>query len=232
MITNRELVSRVVSGARALTKDGAIRWRYVLGIARTKAKFLITQKLDELTLFKEEGIKSTIPCFAMKRVKTKDCGIIEFKLCNWLMKSCCKLPDVLFSKNGPGVLRVTNVDGSETYTYITANEYTRLKKRKYINPKSRYFTVVDGYLYAMESRAELLEVVLIAIDKDLAEAASSCCDDGVVCRNAWDAEFVCPERFLDLIVQDTISEIANYYRTSVSDANPNLDENQKTQTIP
>lgn len=231
MITNRELVSRVVSGARALTKDGAIRWRYVLSIARTKAKFLTAQKLDEMTLFKEEGIKTPIECFPMERVKTKDCGIIEFKLCNRLMKSCCKLPDILFSKNGPGIVRVTNVDESTTYTYITANDYTRLKKRKYINPNARYFTVRDGYLYCPESRAELLEVVVIAMDKDAAEATSSCCNKDFSCKNAWDAEFVCPERFLDLIIQDTISEVANFYRTSVPDVNPNLDEHQKTQTV-
>lgn len=232
MITNRELVSRVAVGLRSVAKDASIRWRYILSIARVKSKFLMSQKLDELSLNKEEGIKTTIECFPLKRVKTKDCGIIEFNICSSIMKSCSKLPDTLFGKSGTGVVRVSSIDVDNTfeYKYVTTKEYARLHKRKYRNTKARYFTVKDGYLFLPDSSAELIDLEIIAIDKDEAESVSSCSKGDVACKNAWDTEFVCPDRFLDLVIQDTISEIANFYRTSQPDTNPNMDENQKGAT--
>jgi len=230
MSTNREVVSRVINGGRFVTKDGSIRWRYILSIARMKAKFLMSQKLDELSLNKEEGIKFRIECFPMERIQSKDCGIVEFKLCDRVMRSCNKLPETIFGKSGTGILRVTNIDESKEYKYVTAKEYARLKKRKYRNTSARYFTIKDERLICPESNAELLEIEMIAIDRDDAEQTSSCAPKDSGCRNVWDADFVCPDRFLELVVQDTISEVANFYRTSMPDENPNLDEHQKTQT--
>lgn len=190
----------------------------------------MSQKLDELSLNKEEGIKFRIECFPMQRIKNKDCGVVEFRLCNKIMRSCQKLPETIFGKSGTGVLRVTNIDESREYKYVTAKEYSRLHKRKYRNKSARYFTIKDGYLLAPETTSELLEVEMIAIDQDEAANASSCAPKGVDCKNAWDAEFVCPDRFLDLVIQETVNEVAGVYRTAVPDENPNMDEHQKTQT--
>ena len=231
MITNAEVVSRVANGLRAINKDNAIRGRYVLNIARTKAKFLIAQKMDELTLFKEESLKTSIPCFPMKRIKSKECAVVEFRVCNKIMRSCKPLPELIFSKNGPAIFRVSNIDESTTYDPITKRAYTRLKKRKYQDPDARYYSVdPDGHLLALESSAELLEVDALAIDIDEAKALSECEASTVKCKNAWETNFVCPDRFLDIVIKDTISEVANFYRTSVSDENPDMDEHQKTKT--
>lgn len=232
METNKEVVSRVVTGLKALTKDSSVRWRYILRIARTKAKFLMSQKLDELSLNKEEGIKTTIDCFPMQRIRTKDCGIIEFSICSSIMRSCKKLPDTIYGKSGTGVVRVVSIDpdNPREYKYVTAKEYARLHQRKYRNKEARYFTVKDEYLICPDSTAELLDIEIIAIDKAQAEKLSSCTDKGAQCRSVWEDEFICPDRFLDLVIQDTISEVANFYRTSVSDENPNMDENQKSAT--
>ena len=146
MISNREFVSRVSVGMRSISKDLAIPPRYVLSIGRIKAKDIMIQKLDELTLNKEEGIKTSIECFEMNRIKYKDCGVIEFKVCDTIMRSCKKLPETLFGKSGTGVLRVSSIDSRKDYRYITPKDYTRLKRRKYKNSLSRYFSIKDGYL--------------------------------------------------------------------------------------
>lgn len=231
MVSNAELVSRVAVGLRAISKDNAISRRYILSIARTKAKFLMSQKLDELKLFKQEEIKTEIPCFRMKRVKARDCGIVEFKLCNQLMKSCQKLPEGIFGNNGAGIFRVTNIDESLSYRYVTANEYDRKKKRRYKNPRARYFTIKNGYLYAPDSRSELLDIVMIVIDKDDAAIVSECGGKPKIsCKSSWESDFVCPNKLLDVVVRDTISEVANFYRTSIPDENPDMDEHQKSKT--
>lgn len=230
MVTNGEFVSRIVNGLKALNKDSHISARYIINIGRVKARFLMSQKLDELSLFKEDGIITNVNCFRLKRIKSKDCGIVEFNLCDNIMKSCEKVPEGLFGKIGPSILSVLSVDGSVDYRYITPRRYSYIKKRKYRKSSGNgYYYIKDGYLYLPDSKNELVDLEIIALDKDEADSVSECtqCD---TCKSKLDSEFVCPDRFLELVVKDTIQEVGTFYRTSVEDENPNLDVNQKSQT--
>ena len=56
MKTNEEFVSRVINNLKGVSKDGHVSRRFILGIGNDKARFLMAQKLDEMTLFREEGI--------------------------------------------------------------------------------------------------------------------------------------------------------------------------------
>ena len=229
MITNNEFVSRVVNNLKALTKDGHISKRFILSIGKIKAKFLIAQKLDEMTLFREDGIITSIPCFEMQAVEVKTCDVFEFRSCARVMKSTKKLPEGIFGKNGSGIISVTSVDELKDYSYITPQRVLDLKKRKYTRDTTRYYTIKDGYLYLPDSTNELLELRMIALDKQEAAMVSSC--SGCNCDSVWEYEFVCPDRFMDLVIKDTLQEVGSIYRTSVEDANPNMEPNQKTQTI-
>lgn len=230
MITNAEFVSRIVNNLKATSKDGHISRRFILSVGKTKARFLMSQKLDEMTLFKEDGIMSHVECFKLKRVDSKSCDIFEFRLCEHLMKSCEKLPEGLFGKNGSGLVSVLNVDGSKEYHYITLNRYTGRSKRKYTRSSNGYYYIKDGYLYLPDSQNELVEISMFALNRwELEEKCG--CNKEVSCKSYWDYEFVCPDRFLDLVFRDTLQELASIYRTSIQDENPNLDENLKSKTI-
>ncbi len=104
-----------------------------------------------------------------------------------------------------------------------------MKKRKYRRKESAYYYIKDGYLYLPDSKNELVDLSMIVLDKDEAEKVSECSPSNN-CKSKLDSEFVCPDRFLDVVVRDTIQEVGSFYRTSVKDENPNMDENQKTQT--
>lgn len=234
MATNGEIISRVANGLKALTKDSYISGRYIIGIAKTKAKFLMSQKWDEMTLNREDDLIKSIPCFRLQRVKAKDCGIVEFRLCDKLMKSCEKLPELLSGKKGPSILSVVSVDGSITYMYITPRLFSDIKRKKYRRKSQGYFYIKDGYLYLPDSLNEVVDLEVITLDKDDADCVSECTDSSDIesgCSSKLESEFVSPDRFLDLVVKDTIAEIANFYRTSQEDENPNLDEHQKTKTV-
>jgi hypothetical protein len=234
MVTNGEFVSRVVNGLKALSKDMHVSARYIAHIGKVKAKFLMSQKLDEMTLFKEDAIITSVNCFRLKRIKSKDCGIVEFNLCDNIMKSCEKIPEGLFGKNGSSIVSVLSVDGSKEYNYITPRKYVDIKKRKYRSKTAGYYYIQDGYMYLPDSKNELVDLTMIVLDKDEAELVSDCSGNGTNkpnCKSKLESEFVCPDRFLDLVLRDTIAEIGNFYRTSVQDENPNLDVNQKSKTV-
>lgn len=231
MITNGEFVSRVVNGLKALTKDSHVSARYIAHVGKVKAKYLMAQKLDELSLFKEEGLITNINCFRLSRIKSKDCGIVEFTLCDQLMKSTEKIPEGLTGKIGPSIFSVMSVDGSTSYRYITSRRFSDIKRRKYRKGDVGYFYIKDEYLYIPDSLNELVDISMITVDKDEAECVSECTDSSSKgCASKLDSDFVCPDRFLDLVVGDTIQELGTFYRSSVKDENPNMDENQKSKT--
>ena len=231
MRTNGDFVSRVVGDLKAITKDGRISKRLVLSTGRDKARFLLTQKLDEMTLFREEGIITPIDCFEMKSIDTRICSIFEFKTCDNLMRSKNRLPAGLFGKNGSGIISVSSVDG-KSYEYIQPSNFKRLKKRKYIKRDKAYFYTENGYLFLPNSTNELVDIRMITLDKTEAQQLSSCNNSASEhCPNVWDSEFICPDRFYDLVVKDTLNELASIWRSSVKDENPDLNENSKTKDV-
>lgn len=231
MITNNEFASRVINAVKALNKDTRISKRYVIETGKIKANFLMVQKMDELTMSREDGVITTIDCFRLKADNVKECDIFEFRRCKSLMKSCKKLPKGLFGKSGSGIISVSNIDGSKNYHYITPKQYALLDDRSLHRRRNMVFYFVkDDYLYLPESRNELVEISMITFDTWEADKCSECENKTEKCESALSAKFVCPDRFLDLVVRDTIQEIASITMRIPADENPNLDENQKTQT--
>ena len=190
----------------------------------------MAQKLDELTLFREDGILSSIECFALENVPTINCGIVEFKLCKSVMRSVKKIPEGIFGKNGAGILSVTTIDNGEILKYISPREFINLQKRKYVINRHKFYTIKDGHLFLPDSEIEMVNITMFALDKSEVEDVSECCETKTECKVIWDYEFVCPDRFYDLVARDTLQELASIYRTSIVDENPNMDENQKSQT--
>jgi hypothetical protein len=230
MKTNSEFVSRIAGDLKALSKDGRISRRLILSIGQDKARFLMSQKLDEMTLFREDGIISTISCFAMEDVPLIEYDLIDIANCKSVMKSTKKLPEGLFGKNGSGIIFVSTLDNSKKLEYTNLRRYRDIKNIRFRKNLVHYYTIQNDYLYLLDSEFEMLSIQMIALKKEQALETSSCCSTEEKCGSYWNNGFVCPDRFYDLVVRDTLTELGNIFRTSVEDSNPNLDPNQKGKT--
>lgn len=227
---NKDFVARAVNGIKALSKDAHISKRYILSIGRAKAKFLMSQKWDELTLNKEDTLISQVKCFKLEKQDTISCDIVEFKTCKDLMKSVNKVPETISGKVGLGILSVASIDGNIDYNYATPNAIRNKSKRRFSHKVNQnFFYIRDGYMYLPNSTNELIDIDMLAIDGIQVEDVSECskCEE---CLSAWDHNFICPDRFVDLVLRETMQEIASIHRTSVEDTNPNWDSNQKGKT--
>ena len=232
-MTNRELVSRVVNNLRTLNKDQHISRRFILRMAKNKAKFYIAQKLHDRSLYKEDKLYKTIKCFQLKRDDAVKCNILEFRRCNNLMKSIKKLPETVFSRFGASIVSISSVGVEIEFTPITTQKYALQKNRQFANLiKPNNYYIQDGYLYLPDSEIELVNVVLLPVSLDEVEDASGCKDEDACdgCKEGWDYEFNCPDKLLEIVIQETLKEIASFYKAVTIDENPNMDEHQKTQT--
>lgn len=220
-MTNGELVSRVNSVLKGFTKDGRIGRRLILHTAESKAKFLISQKLNDRTLYRESNLYTTINCVEFIDQDVVKCPIIEFRRCKSLKRSKHKLPTPIFSKYGHSVKEVVSLDGEFNFSPITLYQYRQLKNRT-LQKKTDYFYVQDGYLYLPDSGVLSADVIIITQDLYAVEQCSECSKNK--CNSVWDFDFICPDKILEAVIQETIKELS-LTRQIPEDVNPNLNAN-------
>ena len=224
---NSEVISRVVNAVRGLTKDEHISKRYVLNVLQTKARIYMLTKMATNELLKVDGLVSTIKCLKLIPVTKFQCDIIEFKLCKDLMKSEKKLPEILGGKHGLLILSVSSVDGEHIFRYSSPYKYRNDKDRTYSKfIKDGIFYVEDGYLYIPDSEIEAVNVTIIGLSKSEIAALSGC-GEADTCSDIYEEEFICPDKLIDFVIADAITEVMNSWKIINIDEQPNLNENIK-----
>lgn len=227
-MTNNELVSRITNGYQLLNKDDRINRRYILQVARQTAKFLISQKLRDKSLFREDNLYTTIDCFELESKDRFVCDIVEFRSCEKLMKSVKPLPDLIYSRYGNSIKEVTAIDYHKEFKKSTISQFRRDKKRE-MKADSNFYYVRDNYLYLPDSEVEMVSLYVMTVDEYLAQKSSSCNNDP--CKSAWEYEFNIPDKLLTPLF-DMVRQEVGLHKQIVEDTNPNLDENQKAKTTP
>lgn len=222
---NSEAISRVVNALRALNRDEHISKRYVLNVLRTKAKLLMLNNMHTHELLKNDNLVREIRCFALKPDDVVRCNVVEFRRCRSVMKSVKKLPEMLGGKYGSFVIGVESIDGEHTFSPTTLTRYRLQKDRlhaKYVTDGSFY--VRDGYLYIPDSEVEAVNILLIGIGEEEIQGLSDCKEESgkVACKSAYEYEFVCPDKLIDLAIKGAIEEIVATWRAILPDENPNL----------
>lgn len=228
---NAEFVSRIVNDLNALTKDARVSRRWILSIGRQKARSYMAQRWADGTLFGEESLYTHVNCLEMIRVRSVDCCFAEFRLCRVLMRSKERLPELLYSRLGPAIIKVSNIMDDILFSPITLRRYSNERKRRFASVRRHYYYVNDGYIYVPDVEVEVLNVDLITMDRRAALALSSCgVEDEDKCVSEWDYDFICPDKLLEYVVAETLQECLQKLQVA-TDENPDMDVNKKTQKI-
>lgn len=219
-MTKGEFVSRVVNGLNALNKDSRVSRRYILHVGTNIVKDFVAKKLTEGLLLKDLDIITNISCLEMVCEDTISCDIIEFKRCESLMKSKCKLPELFGSSFGASIISVTSIDDLTEFKPTTLKQYRRnLDRVNYYDDEFKEFYVKDNYLYLPNSNALRVNVELITLYPELIRA---CGEEQNDCIDVYESKFIVPSKIVDNVVKATIQEIA-FKKQIPIDENPNLD---------
>lgn len=226
-MTYREVVSRIQNTLNQLVKDTFIPRRYILAVFKSKAAFLTAQKLTDKTLFRETSLFKWINCVKMEEEDMIKCDKIEFKRCQSIMKSSKKLPELLWTKYGPSILAVTNLDGSKDYKLTDVRTYNILKKRKGFEKFKGDYALVypDNHIYIPDSKIKMINVLIYSLDEKADDVSE--CDDCKECRDYWDTKVSVSDKLLEAVIGETLKEIAMRVQIP-KDENPNLDSNERT----
>lgn len=219
-MTNLDIVSRVLNGLNSVDKDSRISKRYILNVARNKAEFLIAQKLNSNSLYREDNIYTTISCFELEPIEVVKCDIIEFRRCKSIMKSKNKLPKLINTRYGNSLKEVTALDDETEFKATTPSQYRRDSQRGFSD--YTYYFVKDGYLYLLDSEVERVNLYLLTLETDKIVS----CDEDCGCKSLWEFDFVVPDKIADVVITETIKEVS-MKKQIPTDENPNLNSNEK-----
>lgn len=224
-MTNSEIVSRIATGINALNKDSRISKRYILHVARKKAESYISSKLNDRSLYRENNVFVSIPCFELQKEDVIKCNIVEFRRCKSLMKSKHKLPKLIYSKYGSSLKEVTSIDSLKEFSPTTPSQYKKNQNRVEKSDNIEYY-VKDDYLYLVDSEIEGVDLYLITMETDKINTLSACNSEDCECKSLWEYEFTIPNKLEEQVVLDSIKEISLKLGIP-TDETGNLNSNEK-----
>ena len=207
-MTYNEVISRVQNTLNAINKDMYIPKRYVLAVLKSKAEFLVSQKFNDKSLFREMNIFSWVNCVEMKEIDTYMCGLVELEDCGTVMVTKVKLPELIWSRYGSSILMVTNITNSKKYQLISPLEFMNIKNRSNFEKfKGKYAIIYpDNRIIIPDSTVKKINVLLYTLDESIINMGY--CEECDNCNNYYDAEFNLPNKIGEAVIQEAIKEIS------------------------
>ena len=224
-MTKAEAVSKITNILKLNNTDNHISRRAILRILEDNATFLISQRYAERTILSELNLYSYIPCFEFEKIETKKCDVIEFRLCNTLMKSKKPLPKLIFSRLGSSIRDIVSLDGNFKFTFVDEVQYRRNKKRQYSIKNEVYIYLgADNHLYIPDHEIFSVDLTVLTTKPEDADECSSCSDGDSKCKSKFNTEFICPDKLLNVVFDLTLQTLG-INRRIIEDQNPNNVEN-------
>ena len=207
-MTYNEVISRVQNTLNAINKDMYIPKRYVLAVLKSKAEFLVSQKFNDKSLFREMNIFSWVNCVEMKEMDTYMCGLVELEDCGTVMVTKVKLPELIWSRYGSSILMVSNITNSKKYQLISPLEFMNIKNRSNFEKfKGKYAIIYpDNRIIIPDSTVKKINVLLYTLDESIINMGY--CEECDNCNNYYDAEFNLPNKIGEAVIQEAIKEIS------------------------
>lgn len=218
-------IGKIKAGLKLLNKDEQVSDRYIFSELLTMAKTIISRKIGERSLDNDENLyKWSSKPLELREESIVDTDIVAFKSCNSVMRSKEKLPELVYSRYGASIRFVTNLDKSIKIDKGDFSQLLRDKDRMIKDTKPKFY-IQDGYLYIINHKLEAVYYNYLSLTP---------LEEGVgneECLSALEQEMYLPHKLEADIISATVSLIAQTNRRIVQDENPNMDSNQKGQTV-
>lgn len=238
MPTIRSFLSDLSQSLKSNSLDQFVspKWLYLKSQA-VIGNFLAKDNNSNKQLFKLSQNWAELQCIELIEVDVTSCDVDIF-LCQKLMRSKYKLPEMYEAKTGSLLRQCTSVDYSNSYNPIfSARLWKTTQKREYKSKK--YFFISDGYLYIPIPKGETSVPEIVRLEgyfKNLRDVdvfnskqgCGSCKEDEVVCKSMLDYDMVIPSYLEDDVKKEVVNQTMNSYGRIPKDELPNLNSNQIT----
>lgn len=193
--------------------------RFILKLLEDSATFLISQRYAERSILAETNLYTYIPCFEFEKVEAKKCDVVEFRLCNTLMKSKKPLPKLVFSRLGSSIRDIVSLDGNFRFTFVDEVQYRRNKKRQHSLKNEVYIYLgADNHLYIPDHEIFSVDLTVLTTKPEDADECSSCKEKN--CESKWSKNFICPDKMINIVFSEVLN-LLGVNKNTQEDENPN-----------
>lgn len=224
-MTNSNAVSEVVNDLRALVSEDRISSRYVLSKLRYFLGQYLKRENDTLRLYYYDYIWTTIQCVAMEEIDASLCLGTTIPKVTRYMQSTMPIPELYSYKNGPLIKEVLSVDEGSVFQPSSPIDFLKITKREF--PGSlQYYWFRNGHLI-LPNGPSGVHFTGCFIEQSKALSLATC--NPISCPNYMEDQFPCPPHLFEIVRQETVKDLFNFYKRIVNDNIPDLDSNTKTE---
>jgi hypothetical protein len=163
-MTKREVVSEIINDLRAHQVDDRVSERYVLSKLTYYNGLFLKRENDQLKLFYDNNIWTPVDCIKLETVDNSECTDVRIPLYISLSRSVEPIPEIYSYSHGPIIREVSPVAGNKTYLPTTPNDYLKILKREYRDPRQKYYWFQGQHLIIPDSNLTTVNLTACFVD--------------------------------------------------------------------
>lgn len=237
----REFVGDIQSLIRAVSSDSFIPNRLIYSEAKSIISDFAKKDLDmKRKLTKVFYGWSEIDCIELEEVPTIQCPDVDVRLCDKMMKSTKRIPEMYTYTYGNIIKHVASINFSYFFDPTTPRQWNNIQKRKYKDNNKYYYFIIDNYLYLPIPKNVDLPVEIIRMEayfiekKDVEDfnksKGCSSCPENVNCKPIMDYDLVIPPYLVNDVKKELLNRLFSTYLKLNPDEYGNLNSNDKSNT--
>lgn len=222
METLRKVVSDITTSLKATNLDDRFSFRFLASIFTGRAETILKQDIQDRNILLINELWKPLRCIELQDSSFDVCNIL-YEGDEILKRSKKKIPITYATKYG-NLIKILNIKGSMEYKQIKPSQYKDIINREFVNKKTKYFWIVDNYIYIPDVSTEEVKGLGIFIDSQEADFFNGDID---CCYKPLDSIVTLPKYIIDIAKQDVINNLVKTNRPINSDENPDLNSNDK-----
>lgn len=238
MPTIRQFVSDIQASIRAVSQDAFVPPQFIYSEGKSIiAAFLKSDNDAKKKLTKLAYGWTEIPCINLEEIPVIQCAEIDVTLCDKMLKSTKKIPEIYTYTYGNIVKHVASVNFSYFFDPTTPRQWNSIQKRRYKDKNKYYYFIIDNYLYlpvpkgtdlpieALRMEAYFVEKKAVEVFNNSKDCPSCPFED---CISTLDYELVIAPYLLNDVKKELLNRLFNTYLRLSSDEYPNMNNLDKT----
>lgn len=222
METLRKVVSDIATDLRATNLDDRFSFRFLASKFTGRAETILKQDIQDRNLLLINEIWKPLRCIELQDSSFDVCNIL-YEGEEILKKSKKKIPLTYATKYG-NLLKIFNLNTTLEYKEIKPSQYKEIINREFVNKKTKYYWIIDGYIYIPDASTEEVKGLGVFVDSQEADFFNG---DINCCYKPLDSIVTLPKYIIDIAKQDVVNNLIKTNRAITPDENPDLNVNKK-----
>lgn len=229
----RQFIDDITTSVKATSSDGYLPSRYIYYEAQNiTSDFLRKDNDAKKKLSRLQDGWSSIECIDLQEVHVIECADIDVRLCDKMMKSVNRLPNMYTYSYGNIIDHIASPNFSYFFDPVTPRQWNNIQKRKYKDLNKYYYFILDNYIYfpipksvdlPMENvRMKAYFMDKWEVDKFVNIADCGNCKREEVCKSPLDYEMVIPSYLIADVKKELLNRLLGSYFKLSQDNYPNL----------